>query len=98
MTNFPIQIIFQQIHFCFRMGIIGEPMTHYNPITLAPQGAENEEEEHEEDDKAAGSNRREYVSHEDQDRNIHFANFQDYLMVMIPGVWIQFYNAILLGT
>ena len=42
------------------MGIIGEPMTHYNPITLAPQGAENEEEEHEDDEKA-GSNRREYV-------------------------------------
>ena len=43
------------------MGIIGEPMTHYNPITLAPQGAENEEEEHEDNEKA-GSNRREYVS------------------------------------
>ena len=41
------------------MGIIGEPMNNYNPITLAPQGAENEEEDHEEDEKAAGTARRE---------------------------------------
>ena len=48
----------QLSYFTCRMGIIGEPMNHYNPITLAPQGAENEEEEHDDDEKA-GTARRE---------------------------------------
>ncbi len=46
----------------FKMGIIGEPMSQFNPITLTPLGAENEDEEGDAEDKGTG-NRREWVLH-----------------------------------
>ena len=36
-----------QFYFFFRNGIIGEPLSQFNSITLTPLGAENEEEENE---------------------------------------------------
>ena len=32
---------------CFRCGIIGEPLSQYNAITLSPVGADNEDEDNE---------------------------------------------------
>ncbi len=34
-----------------RIGIIGEPMSQFNPVTLTPLGAENEDEEGEGEEK-----------------------------------------------
>lgn len=34
----------------FKMGIIGEPLSNFNPLTLTPIGAENEDEENEGED------------------------------------------------
>ena len=39
-----------------RIGIIGEPLSQFNHVTLTPLGAETEEEENE---KEGGGNRRE---------------------------------------
>ena len=41
--------IFYHVTFIpFRMGIIGEPLVNFNPITLTPKGAGTEEGEDEE--------------------------------------------------
>lgn len=44
-------VLSKDLHFCFtRIGILGEPLSQYNPVTLSPLGAENEEEDNEGED------------------------------------------------
>ena len=41
-----------------RIGIIGEPLKDFNPVTLTPIGADNDDEENE-DEKVGSGTRRE---------------------------------------
>ena len=41
--------------FFFRIGIIGEQLSLFNPVTLTPVGADNEEEENEDAEKNSTS-------------------------------------------